>query len=80
MGCPKAGIRLPSEVGRGSSKRGYGYMPYPGAAFDTALELGRMKPLGKQTENLPTLVVESVNRLFNQHIQDGLVPIPKEVP
>jgi hypothetical protein len=45
-------------------KRATGYTPVAGAAFDTALKLGRMKPLGKQTENLPTSVVESVNYGF----------------
>ena len=60
LGCPKVVIRLRAEVGQGSSKRATGYTPVAGAAFDTALELGRMKPLGKQTENLPTSVVESV--------------------
>ncbi len=41
-------------------KRAMGYMSIAGAPL-TEPELGRMSPLGQRTENLPTLVVESVN-------------------
>ncbi|MHA1596113.1 MAG: hypothetical protein ACTSWV_00520 [Candidatus Asgardarchaeia archaeon] len=43
-GCPKAGMRLQTEIGEGgSSKRAVGYMSTVGAAL-TQPELGRMKP------------------------------------
>jgi len=54
--CPNCGYSCNADYNGAMNilKRATGYTPVAGAAFDTALELGRMKPLGKQTENLPT--------------------------
>jgi putative transposase len=69
--CPNCGYSCNADYNGAMNilKRATGYTPVAGAAFDTALELGRMKPLGKQTENLPASAVESVNYIkqFMRH-------------
>lgn len=59
--CPKCGIELNADYNGATNilKRVLGYISRAGAAL-TQPELGRMK-LCRQTQNLPTLVVESVN-------------------
>jgi len=60
--CPKCNYSCNSDYNGAMNilKRAMGYMPIAGAAL-TQPELGRMKPQGQQTENLPALAAESVN-------------------